>query len=427
MSEITDQQIMRAETLLNSLLGHEVRKPGAAANLPAVIRVVERLEPAGGMAVPVFPPSYLGDGDKPTYDLNGVEYGDPLETIRTKDRERVVRPMLKAKQCAIDAPQSQANRMEPAFIEDADLVKLVPQGTVTAPRAPEKVDSEHVLQLPHRIADFRVRLSNQADAITSAIHKFSKGDALDLLRLMPTSLVFGFWDSRASQTKHARMLLARIDAFDVIPCNRHAVYCGPYSKDEFAAVVLDSPERGKVEKDTKKMAEQGYSNALSDGLGGVLVLGRIERLALLSLTDIARVRCHDKTPEQSAMLTNAARRYIFALSALAEGFQRSTGSYRLRSGCELVSTAENPIIIELRGNGVEAFEDIKSLYRDRAVLIRVAERARDTLSIPMQLEAFTVSKESLRADFGDLQAKSTVTAAAPASPEPSKASKSRKK
>src|SRR5208282_5793621 len=93
----------------------------------------------------------------------------------------------------------------------------------------------------HRIADFRVRASDQKDAAAKAIKAFAKGDALPLLRFMPTSIIFGFWDSRAEgyQHKHARILLTRIDAFGVVPCQKHSVYTGPYSKDECASVVLD--------------------------------------------------------------------------------------------------------------------------------------------------------------------------------------------
>jgi len=52
----------------------------------------------------------------------------------------------------------------------------------------------NLLALPHRIADFRVRASNQKDAAEKAIKALASGDALPLLRFMPTSIIFGFWD-----------------------------------------------------------------------------------------------------------------------------------------------------------------------------------------------------------------------------------------
>lgn len=406
--------------LLDRLLGVEARKPGPAAKLPAVIRVIESLEPAGGMQFPVFPASYAGDGQSapPVYDLNGIEYGPELEVIHGKDRERFRRQILRARQCTIDSPQSQANRTEIAFLEDEDLRSLVPQASAKIPRAAGKKDEESILRLPHRIADFRVRLSDKRDVVKAAISDFANGDSLKLLRLMPTSIVFGFWDSRGdeSQHKHARLLLSRIDAFDVVPCTKHAIYSGPYSKDEFAEIVLGSRElaaasQEEVEKETeetksatvkkafKKMAERGFTAAPSGGLGGILVQGKIERLALVSLTDIARLWCLHKDREAQKELTNAARRYIFALAALAEGHPRSTGSHRLRSGCELVT--KDPQTTELRGGEAE-YADADALYalfKNRNLLKAIAEDAKQKLEIPKELDDFIVSAEALKADF----------------------------
>jgi CRISPR-associated protein Csb1 len=284
----------------------------------------------------------------------------------------------------MDSPQSQANRMEVAFLEDPKLRSLVPQAYTSIPRAGGKNGEENVLRLPHRVADFRVRLSDQKENVKAAISAFANGDALKLLKLMPTSIVFGFWDSRGDewQHRHARILLSRIDAFDVVPCRRHALYSGPYSADELAAAVLDTPTAEKAERD--KMAERGFTNAPTEGLGGVLVKEKVERLALISLTDIARLNCRNEKGETQEQRTNDARRYIFALAALAEAYPRSTGSHRLRSGCELIGKSKH--IVELRG-GEAAYPDsagLKSLYDDRNMLMAVAAQAKRALGIPDQ-------------------------------------------
>jgi CRISPR-associated protein Csb1 len=411
----------KAVTLLDGLLGIDVRKPGNAAKLPAVIRVIESLEPAGGMQFPVFPASYAGDGQSapPVYDLNGIEYGPELEVVKGKDRERSHRYILSARQCTIDSPQSQANRTEIAFLEDEELKPLVPQASASIPREDGKKAKDSILCLPHRIADFRVRLSDKQDSVRDAIRDFANGDSLKLIRLMPTSIIFGFWDSRGdeSQHKHARLLLSRIDAFDVVPCTKHAIYSGPYSKDEFAEIVLASSELAAASQDEvgreteetksatakkafKKMAERGFTPAPSAGLGGVLVRGKIERLALLSLTDIARLWCRDKDNDKQKEFTNAARRYVFALAALAEGHPRSTGSHRLRSGCELLTLTDG-LAVELRG-GDSTYEDaaaLIALFKNRKLLIAVAQQAHERLSIPLQLDDFVVTKQSLKFDF----------------------------
>src|SRR2546422_1793830 len=117
------EQLEKDIALLDRLLGVEARKPGKAASLPAAIRIIENLEPAGGKDVPVFPASYAGASDQspPVYDLAGVEYGDVEETVRVKNSTAKVRQIIRTRLCAIDSPQSQANRMEPAFIESEDL------------------------------------------------------------------------------------------------------------------------------------------------------------------------------------------------------------------------------------------------------------------------------------------------------------------
>jgi CRISPR-associated protein Csb1 len=428
----SEDEVKKAAEMLDRLLGVEARKPGAAAELPAVVRVIEELEPAGGFEFPVFPSSYagVGDNDPPVYDLAGIAYGEVIETIRGKGRTTVQRPqVIRADRCTLDSPQSQANRTEVAFLEDEDLRNLVPQASAQTPRSDGAKRNQSVLLLPHRVADFRVRLSDRRKDVEAAINNFADGDALDLLRLMPTSIVFGFWDSRGkgSQPKHARILLSRIDAFDVIPCRRHALYSGPYSADEFAAAVLDKETAGKAEKDT--MAEKGYTPAPSEGLGGV-VAKRIERLALVSLTDIRRIRCSASAEARAADpelanasssdapsgraeppaklvdkdLTNAARRYVFALAALAEGYPRYTGSHRLRSGCELLT---NRVTVDLRGGDpnhgdeekLKDLKELKELFTNRALLQAVAKQAKEWLKVPDRNDDFVVSREALKDDF----------------------------
>ena len=124
--------------------------------------------------------------------------------------------------------------------------------------------------------------------------------------------------------------------------------------------------------------------------------GRIERLALLSLTDLARVSCADENTERANTLTNAARRYLFALAALAEGHSRATGSHRLRSGCELVHAGESAVTVDLRGN-VSSYLDadaLKKLFVDRELLVQIAASAKTTLEIPDSLADFTVTPKA---------------------------------
>jgi CRISPR-associated protein Csb1 len=418
----TPEQIKAINDHLDALLGMDVRKPGTAAKLPAVIRITETLEPAGGKDFPVFPPSYAGEGTNapPVYDLNGIEWGEVLREKLAKDgTKRITRYIKRARHCTMDSPQSHANRTEIAFRDDSDLLALVPQAEAKIPRKPEFAGQSNtsLLALPHRVADFRVRASNQKVDAAKAINAFANGNALPLLRFMPTSIVFGFWDSRAEgyQHKHSRILLSRIDAFDVVPCEKRSLYTGPYSKDECASVVLgndnlaeelsgydakatDDDEKTKASNEAKKwadkMAERGFSNALGSGLGGIFA-ERIERLALISLTDISSIFCHkpdsaqsgaeaksgtDKKAEPDKKLTNAARRYLLALALLAEGHPRSIGSYRLRSGCELLPSKKETVLLGA-GLDSDAATALKSLCDNRELLIAVAKAAHEILEI----------------------------------------------
>jgi CRISPR-associated protein Csb1 len=413
-----DPQLEADIDLLDRLLGVEARKPGNAAKLPAAIRILETLEPAGGKQVPVFPASYAGakDGEPPVYDLAGVVYGEGEDLVRVKNSTAKAPRILSARLCAIDSPQSQANRMEPAFLESPDLASLVPNAKASIPRRSDTEGETSVLNLPHRVADFRVRLSDKQGEVAKAIAAFAKGDCLPLLRTFPTSLIFGFWNSRGEDdqgVKHARLLLARIDATDVVPCRRHSLYSGPYSKGEFAEVVL---RREITDDEAKKLAKEGFSPAPSDGLGGVLVNGSIERLALLSLSDIARLHCKSepasdpkglptdtsKISPSGDELTNAARRYLFALAALAESHVRSCGSHRLRSGCELVSAAE--LRFDFRGAQPEApeREALRQLYFSRDRLIALAKDSMGPLGILTTEITYNVTGLKLASEIGAL-------------------------
>lgn len=366
--------------LLDSILGIEARAWGNASKLPAAIRITQALEPAGGSHMPVYPASYAGarDSDPPVYDLNGKQILPSGEVSHYLH-------------CVIDSYQSQANRMEPAFA-NPPLSKLVPQITITVPRKidadPEKTEqSLSVLGIAHRVADFRIKLSDQQSEVKSWIKAFDTNDALPLVQNLPTSVLFGFWDSRGLGTKHARILMSRIDAFDVVPCTKRSIYSGMYSKEEFLAVA--GVEAAGA--DDKTLSERGFTNAPGNGLGGVLVRGGITRTSVLSLTDIARIRCSNG----NVTLTNAARRYLFCLGMLAEAYQREMGAFNLRSGCELIAL-EKPNY-ELRGG--EANQALLDLCQDQKALVAEALEAAASLGVSTQAASWSVTRDSLAAEF----------------------------
>jgi hypothetical protein len=169
------------------------------------------------------------------------------------------------------------------------------------------------------------------------------------------------------------------------------------------------------------MASRGASNALDTGLGGVIVEGEIKRLALVSLTDIASIFCRKPTPPEEqapkkieaqaktpqpqpppdADLTNAARRYLLALSLLAENFPRSKGSYRLRSGCELISVKDKAVELRGAGGDSEYTKALIALCSNHELLIKVADAARQTLGIQKSLDNFVSDAKTLKADLAE--------------------------
>jgi CRISPR-associated protein Csb1 len=375
-------------TLLDKLLGTEARQWGKAKDLPAALRITEKMEPAGGLEIPVYPASYPNAGGDPIYDLNGKQ----------TDTKGEVTGYLHA---VIDSYQSQANRMEPAFLAET-LKGLVPQITVKVPRkkdadAAATVDEMNVLEVAHRVADFRVRLSDAGEKVKQAIKSFDGGDALLLLQLMPTSVLFGFWDSRDLGTKHARILLSRIDAFDVVACQKHSVYSGMYSQEEARNLL---PDAEATKPDNEILSGRGYTNAPGSGLGGLLVRGGITRTSVLSFTDIARIHCLG-ADGIDAKRTDAARRYLFALGILAEAYQREIGNYSLRSGCELISVSD--VTYESRGGQPDPA--LISLCKDQAALVEIAKEAMVVLSISADAQSFTMTTESLAAEFAEAKGK----------------------
>ena len=85
------------------------------------------------------------------------------------------------------------------------------------------------------------------------------GDAQRLCQLAPTSLVFGFWDSRGkSGEKHPRLVRSVIRAWNVQPLHTAAQFNSVWK-------ALDEDQREQLEKESKakkmKLSEMGFADA----------------------------------------------------------------------------------------------------------------------------------------------------------------------
>lgn len=260
------------------------------------------LEPIEGKDAVIFPPTYA----KPerTRDEDWLGYN----IDRSEDGSSV---------CQIDSVGAQANRMEPIF-KRAPYKKLVPQIVISAGAGTKEV---HLLDAGHRAADAIVRFSTLGPKLHEAFLAYrSNGNAQLLAKVAPTSIVFGSWDSRATQAKLTRIVRSVIRAYNIKALHRSAQY------STIAGEIL---EGGDAEVTTKgPKAELGLAHVPAAWThGGVQVFGEIRRDAILNLVAVRAAAASD------ADSTLTLRRYLFGLALVS--FTAPLDTF-LREGCELV-------------------------------------------------------------------------------------------
>jgi CRISPR-associated protein Csb1 len=308
--------------------------------MPVALVLTETLEPALGADAEIFPPTFAKDGCP--YNID--ELRTDVAPSAAKDGDIV-------NTCLIDSIGSQANRMETCF-KKKPLSGLVPQITVVA-----KDQKANLLDIGHRIADAAVRFSELEAEARDAIVKLEKnGNALDLARLAPTSLIFGFWDSRETQFKFGRILSSIIRATNVGYVTRSA---------QFDA-VLDA----KQMFDDKEYREYGTgsNNVLSAiGLqdapavgthGGVRVFGTITRRTQINLVGLRALAATANGDLEEAE-TMKLRRYLLGLALVAA---RCQTNYNLREGCLLTRVSEKAVAVSSDGKRSNFDWELKSVW-----------------------------------------------------------------
>jgi len=221
--------------------------------------------------------------------------------------------------CLVDSVGSQSNRIEPIF-GTGEYAKLVPQVVV---KAGEK--EINLLSAGHRAGDALVRCTSLQNELRDAFKAVPRGNAEPLAKIAPTSLVFGVWDSRDTQTKLPRLIASTIRAFDVRKLTRSAQFvpATEYTEEGLLETTAD-----KKVKDA--YAERGFIHVpASASHGGIIATGGIRRDATLSL---GALRLLGVGQDQARTL--ALRRYILGLALTA--FTHPAANY-LRQGCNLVS------------------------------------------------------------------------------------------
>lgn len=298
-----------------------------ASDGPAALICRQWLMPAEGRDAVIFPPTFAaaeGSGSKAGYNI------DPLEPRNDQSPLTAI----------LDTVGSQANRMEPLFKrangEDTRYSKLVPQIDIKAGN--KTVD---LLDAGHRAADAVVRYSALGPKLREAFDSYAEtGDATELARIAPTSLVFGAWDSRDTQAKLSRLVASTIRAYDVVPLRRSAQYFPPldYVKEGlFEDKLLETKIKG-----TNVGSHFGLKAAPAAGThGGVIVRGEIRREAILSLVALRALGPKGANGD-------ALRRYILGLALIAMTYDRP---HELRQGCLLVADPDKSAVWELVSHG----------------------------------------------------------------------------
>lgn len=274
-----------------------------------VVAVViqQKLRPAEGDGMPFFPPTYLGTNNSPTYCISSTGEGSNL--------------------CTVDSVQSQANRVEEAFLSEPYRA-LIRRVEVTAKLPNNGSRTLDMLQLGHRLADAAVSFSTIGDQARQAMLAF-KDDPLPVAQLSPMSLLCGLWESRGgdSQLKIPRAFSATITAKDVSILRRMASFFGAFQSKDLGL--------------TGKHSAEGIDNALGSGLGGVIADGDIVRTATLNL-----IALRQNLKVRPGHPVSDTATYIYGLGLIAMTMQPEVF---LRQGCLLV------------GNGPL---ETKVIYRD---------------------------------------------------------------
>ena len=328
---------------------------------PVALHLKQKLQSVEGEGAVIFPPTYADIG----YNIDTLSDGCKVVTI--------------------DSVGSQANRMEPIF-EVEPHSSLVPQIKIELHLKSESgeilTETRSILQLAHRGADAVVHACPKlAPKIAAAFRALKwKGNAGPLCQLVPTSLLFGVWDSRGgSGEKLPRLVRSMIRAWDVEELHAAAQFNSIWK-------ALDSEQKGELSKEAKsrkvKLSEKGFADAPAtfrkmnganaakmpefvNGAptparripGGVLPKGPILRDTTLNLVALRRVT--GATQED----TTKIRRYLLGLSLLAV---TSDQDLYLREGCHLrYDDEENWQSIPRRGTPVEV--DLHSTNAQRLV------------------------------------------------------------
>lgn len=230
--------------------------------------------------------------------------------------------------CTLDSIQSQAHRMQEAF--KGPYKHLVPQITIDTGKG-----VLNMIDLGHRACDAFLMCSDLAKTMQVAIDAYRTGDATQIAKIMPTALVYGFFDSRRSGAKCPRVVASEIVANNVSLNRRSAQFFSMGNMpNDISDALLKELELSDLSSDA--IQSLGLQDVPSTNkLGGVYVHGTIERKIGINLEPIKA-------------LDDTIQPYILGL-ALLSAFTPTKAM--LRQGCTLVH-AGPPTSVLLYNSGI---------------------------------------------------------------------------
>lgn len=322
----------------------------------SAIRLIAKLQPAGGSGSKVFPPSH-SEG-KYAWEARRIDDGEVVKTV------------------LLDSVQSQANRMEQA-LKEAYLSRRINFPLLAVDFGSQFADIGEVttLDAPHRIADaiFRDSLLGDKKFLDTDIAKAYSGanqrNATALYQYCPHALIFGIWDSTGSAgglgNKFQRAIVSeivgiraesgvltssRLDPLGIKTVDIYAMPDGGWTTDKTLAKTDKKGEPVKI-----RPSEINHSNIpptlKKSDKGDEFILGGVTidyalQTTVLSLPALRRLH-FPLNGEVSAQVDTAARTVLAALGLAAIVHQLENG-YDLRSRCLLI--AEGRFDFELLDN-----------------------------------------------------------------------------
>jgi CRISPR-associated protein Csb1 len=329
-----------------------------AVRTASAIRVTTKLQPSGGPADKVFPPTYGAKG--------GVDGACYSFEERVLPNGEIVRCHL------IDSVQSQANRFEEALNDAIDeervrLPRLVLDFAGTDHAELGRLSS---LQAPHRIADAYFRdaeLDGKNFRNTPQGRRFEAATtrhASAIFELDPCSLIFGYWNSTGlekgrPQSRVHRSLTSEIVAIGTVPGERSSSRIDPYFTGS-GVTVYEGPDGQPAFQQQKKKYGDGKPSEINlgnilptvSGLGGV-TMRYAEQKTVLSLAALRTLRFPDDEGAVSRDRDHAAHAVLASIALVAIELQREAG-YWLRSRCDLY--AAEPPVREIVGGAGTTFD-----------------------------------------------------------------------